>query len=146
MTVYTASRIIKQPPEVIFDLVADVERYPEFLPMWKSARVLGRDGNTYTTEQMVGFGPIRERFRTQTVMVRPTLIEVTSIDRLFRNFFIRWDLDSAPAGCRVGIALQWEVRSRILQKAIDLVLPETAEKMIDAFARRAAAGHLGRRL
>lgn len=145
MTVYTASRSIKQPQEVIFDLVADVERYPEFLPLWKCARIIGRDGNTYDTEQMVGFGPVRERFRTKTVLVRPTLIEVTSTDRLFRNFFIRWDLDSAAEGCRVGIALRWEVRSRILQKAIDLVLPETAVKMIDSFERRAAAGHLGRR-
>ena len=145
MSLYSASRIIRQPQEVIFDLIADVERYPEFLPMWKSARILGRDGNSYTTEQMVGFGPIRERFRTQTVMVRPTLIEVTSTDRLFRNFFIRWDLEPAAGGCRAGIALRWEVRSRILQKAIDLALPETAGKMIDSFERRAAAGHVGRR-
>jgi coenzyme Q-binding protein COQ10 len=137
MTVYTASRILDAPPEAVFDLVADVESYPEFLPMWRDARVIRRRGNVYTTEQEVGIGPIRERFHTRTVLTKSSHIEVTSTDGLFRNFFIRWDFDPAGRGCRISIALSWEVHSHIMQKAIDMVLPETARMMVEAFERRA---------
>jgi coenzyme Q-binding protein COQ10 len=137
MTVFTASRIISALPEEAFDLVADVERYPEFLPMWRDARIIDRKGKTYTTEQEVGIGPLREHFHTKTVLARPRHIEVTSTDGLFRNFYIRWDFDPAGQGCRISIALSWEVHSHILQKAIDLVLPETARMMVEAFEHRA---------
>ena len=137
MTTHTESRVLRAPQAHIFDLVADVESYPDFLPMWSSARILSRDGDAYTTVQELGVGPIREMFRTRTVLVRPVVIDVTSIDGLFRNFLIHWSFDPIGGGCRVSIALTWEVRSRVLQRAIDLLLPETAEKMVDAFERRA---------
>ncbi|MCW5698796.1 MAG: type II toxin-antitoxin system RatA family toxin [Rhodospirillales bacterium] len=138
MTVYTASRIVNAPQDTMFDLVADVERYPEFLPMWRSARITAQEENEYTTEQEIGFGFICERFHTRTVLIRPTQIEVTSTDGLFRNFFIRWDFEPRVKGSRIAIALSWSVRSRVLQSAIDLVLPETAGTMINAFEQRAS--------
>ncbi len=136
------SRIIQAPRERIFDLVADVERYPEFLPLWLDARVYRhRDETTYYTEQEVGLGLLHQRFRTKTVMTRPGAIEVTSRDGLFRDFRILWTFTEAgtagePA-CRADIALTWRVRSRLMQGAIDLVLPETARSMVRAFDRRA---------
>jgi coenzyme Q-binding protein COQ10 len=49
--------------EQLFDLAADVERYPEFLPWWLSATVRHRDGEIYSTDQVVGIGPITKRGR-----------------------------------------------------------------------------------
>ena len=126
MTTHTESRVFRAPQAHIFDLVADVESYPDFLPMWSSARILSRDGDTYTTVQELGVGPIRETFRTRTELVRPVVIDVTSLDGMFRSFLIHWSFDPIGGGCRVSIALTWEVRSRVLQRAIDrgLVAPD----------------------
>ena len=137
MGVHTESRLINAPQERVFELIADVERYPEFLPMWIDAHIYRRRDGTYYTEQEIGLGLIRQRFRTKTVLTSPTRIEVTSADGLFREFFIRWDLASAGQNCRVDITLSWEVRSYLMQKAIDLLLPETARSMVRAFERRA---------
>ncbi len=142
MSIHRDSLIIPAPPERIFDLVADVERYPEFLPLWLDARIYRhQDETTYFTEQEVGLGPLHERFRTKTVMTRPDIIEVTSHDGLFRDFRIRWTFEDAGVGgkaaCRANVALTWQVRSWLMQRAIDLVLPETARSMVEAFARRA---------
>jgi coenzyme Q-binding protein COQ10 len=137
MTTHNETRLIAAPRETLFDLVADVERYPEFLPLWSNVRVFRRRGSIYYTEQEVGFGPIRQRFHTRTALMRPERIEVGSTDPNFRAFHINWDFAEAPEGCRVDIALRWEVRSWLLQRAIDMVLAETARNMVDAFERRA---------
>jgi coenzyme Q-binding protein COQ10 len=137
MTIHTDSRIAVAPLETVFDLVADVERYPEFLPLWRDAQVLGRNGSVYDTEQTVGLGPITKKFRTRTVLNRPTHIEVSSTDQIFRTFFIRWDFATVGRGCRISIALAWDVKSRQLQGAIDQLLPGVARTMVEAFENRA---------
>lgn len=142
MSTHRDSQLIRAPRERVFDLVADVERYPEFLPLWLDARIYRhRDETTYFTQQEVGLGLLHERFRTKTVMDRPSSIEVTSHDGLFRDFRIFWTFEDAGLGgapaCRADIALTWQVRSWLMQRAIDLVLPETARSMVQAFARRA---------
>lgn len=142
MSTHKDSQIIQAPRERIFDLVADVERYPEFLPLWVDAHVYRHSGETtYFTEQEVGLGPLHERFRTKTVISRPDAIEVTSADGLFRDFRILWTFTDVGLGkkqaCRTDIALTWQVHSWLMQRAIDMVLPETARSMVRAFARRA---------
>lgn len=138
MTTHTETRNIAAPREVVFDLVADVERYPEFLPLWNDARVYRHSGGAiYFTEQEVGIGPIRQRFHTRTALVRPERIDITSNDPSFRTFHIGWEFAERPGGCRVRIALSWRVKSWLLQRGIDMVLPETATSMVDAFERQA---------
>ncbi len=137
MPTHAEKRMLPYSREQMFNLVADVERYPEFLPLWSNVRVFRRRGNIYYTDQEVGLGPIRQRFHTRTALMRPERIEVSSTDSNFRAFHIDWDFADAPEGCRVDIALRWEVRSWLLQRAIDMVLAETARNMVDAFERRA---------
>ncbi len=130
-------RYISAPAEQVFDLIADVERYPEFLTIWRSARIYDRAPDIYFTEQEVGLGPIRERFRTRTDLVRPHQIQVSSPDPLFQAFRICWTVAPFRGGCRVAIELTWQMRSRGLQRAIDLFLPKVASTMVDAFEKRA---------
>jgi coenzyme Q-binding protein COQ10 len=137
MTTHCETRLIAASCDQVFELVADVERYPEFLSLWRCARVYHRDGDVYLTDQEIGLGPIRERFRTRTELRRPHRIEVTSEDSLFETFQIIWGFDPLRGGCRASIALTWEMRSRRLQKGIDLLLPTVARSMVAAFSKRA---------
>lgn len=138
MSVFATSRVIAAPPHALFDLVADVESYPEFLPLWRDARIVSRNGNTYVTEQKVGLGETRVRFRTRTRLRRPIRIEVSSDDPLFHELFIRWDFRAVGAGSRVSVALTWEMASRPLQAGLDRVLSAAADSMMRAFETRAA--------
>ncbi|MBK8174099.1 MAG: type II toxin-antitoxin system RatA family toxin [Rhodospirillales bacterium] len=137
MTTHRDSRSILAPAERVFDLVADVERYPEFLSLWRQARVFRRDGNVYYTHQEIGLGPVRERFHTRTELIRPERIDITSRDTMFRSFLIRWDFTDEDTGCRASVMLDWQMRSKLLQKAIDALLPSAAQSMVGAFQRRA---------
>ena len=138
MTTHTETLIINVPCDHIFELVADVERYPEFLPFWRKAHIYRHRGEAiYFTEQEIGLGLLQGYFRTRTELIRPSQIEVTSQDGLFRNFNILWKFGDTAKGCQVVISLTWEVRSLLMQRAIDFVLPETARKMVDAFENRA---------
>jgi coenzyme Q-binding protein COQ10 len=137
MTTHCETRLIAASCDQVFELVADVERYPEFSSLWRCARVYHRDGDVYLTDQEIGLGPIRERFRTRTELRRPHRIEVTSEDSLFETFQIIWGFDPLRGGCRASIALTWEMRSRRLQKGIDLLLPTVARSMVAAFSKRA---------
>src|SRR5512134_3430055 len=115
MTTHRETRLIAAKCDQVFELVADVERYPEFLSLWRRARVYHREEDAYETFQEIGLGPIRERFRTRTELRPPRNIEVTSDDPLFEAFEILWAFDAARGGCRASIALTWQMRSRHLQ-------------------------------
>lgn len=134
----TVERVLAYTPEQLFDLVADVERYPDFLPWWTSARIGKREEAAYCTDQVVRFWIVRRRFRSRTVLERPNRIEVASTDRLFRRFTIRWAFEPAPgSSCRVRLSVDLALRSRHLQTLADIAFGDAAGQMISAFEDRA---------
>ena len=138
MVSHQEQRLLAYPPQRIFDLVADVESYPRFLPLWRKAEIIHRDADRYFTDQEIGIGPACHRFRSKTTLARPERIEIVSSDALFRHFDIRWEF--APAdndSCRVEFALSCEARSNLVQKAFDTILDEMVHSMVNAFERRA---------
>lgn len=131
-------RILPYSSEQLFDLVADVERYPEFLRWWISARVWKREGDVYYTDQVLGLGPIRLRFASKTILHRPTRIDVTADGSPFRKFRLSWLFESRPGThCRVRLVAEIEMRSPLLQRLVDRVLPIAVTDIIAAFEARA---------
>lgn len=137
MTIHRETRVVRAPRMMLFDIVADVEKYPEFLPFWRQARIYRHLGDSYYTEQELGFGFILHRFRTKTRLMPPARVEVTSNEDIFREFSIIWELAELREGCQVTISLNWELCSFFLQRGVDIVLPETARVMVNAFEVRA---------
>ncbi len=138
MAIQGISRIINAPRDLIFDLVADVEIYPKLFPLWRDARVLQRDGDSYVASQEVGNGDTIEQFRSHTSLTRPTHIDVTSEDELFKEFHIRWDFDSVGEKCRVALAITCAMKARSLQPRIDQLLLRSPLSMLLALEDRAA--------
>lgn len=148
MATHRESRTIGRPPEEIFDIVADVERYPEFLPLIREARVLRRHENAYETEQSLALGLMTHRFRTRTMLDRPRGITVVSDARSFCRFDIRWQF--APLGddrCHVDFSVDCEADSPFLLPVIRMLVLPLAVSMVAAFEARALrlAGDAGRR-
>ena len=133
-------RSLPYRPEQLFDLAADVERYPEFLRWWIAAQIRKREGDAYDTDQILGLGPIRVRFESRTVLHRPEWIRVSSGQSPFRAFGLSWSFaPELPAGCRVGLAAEMEFTSRLLENIVARVLPAVVADIIVAFEARAQA-------
>jgi len=135
---YRVERILRgYEPEQLFDLAADVERYPEFLKWWIAARILRREANVYFTDQILGLGPLRVRFISKTVLYRPERIDVTARES-FRHFELSWRFEQTTDGnCRVCVAAAAALRSQLLQLVVDQVLPLAIADIIASFEARA---------
>jgi len=148
MATHRESRAIARPVEQVFDIVADVERYPEFLPLIREARIFTRDEDAYETEQSLALGLLTHRFRTRTVLDRPRGITVASADRSFCRFDICWQFSPlGDDGCHVDFTLDCETNSFLLMPMIELLVLPMAVSMVAAFEARAhmLAGDVGRR-
>ena len=122
----------------VFDLAADIESYPEYLTGWVSARIQKRESNLCYVEQVVGFGPVRLQFASIAALHRPERIDVTSTDASFRHFSLSWRIIPAPvSGCCIGITMELELRSRLLQHIVNRLLPVAVDDIIAAFEARA---------
>jgi len=130
-------QIVPYRPEQLFDLVADVGKYPQFLPWCVAARVRSRIGNELTADLTIGFGPFRESFTSRVTLDRPHRVKVRYENGPFRYLNNQWEFIPHPQGCEVAFFVEFEFRSRILQAAIGLVFNEAVRRMVGAFHKRA---------
>lgn len=134
------SREVGVSTERMFNLVADVERYPEFIPLLRRARIVGRFDSGYETEQTLALGPLAHCFRTRTQLNRPHSVVVTSEDRSFCLFDVRWSFTPrAERCCHIDFSLKCEPRSIWLRPIGDVLVGQMALTMVHAFATRARA-------
>lgn len=122
----------------MFELVAAVERYPEFVPYWQAVRVRNQSDTSYRTDQVVRFGPLRHTFTTTTRLYRPERIEVISRDPPFRRLSLVWRFETADdGGCRIGLGVDFELTARLLSAIGGLFSRDSVMRMIGAFENRA---------
>lgn len=137
MASHRESRIVAVTAERMFDLVADVERYPEFLPLMRKATIIRRHAEAYETEQVLALGLIQHRFLTRTELRRPTSIIVTSADRSFSRFEVRWLFTPTSEDfCQTDFALDCQARSLLLSP-LERLIAQMAEVMVSAFIAQA---------
>lgn len=135
---YKLDHVLSFSPEQLFDLAADVEQYPDYLPWWVSARVVKHEGKVYYTDQIVAFGLIRRRFTTKTTLWRPERIDVTSIDHSVQRFDLSWAFVSVPeGGCRVSLAVNLELWPNLLEILFRQALADRINRILVAFETRA---------
>ena len=138
MTTYTLRRHLEYAAPQLFDLVADVEQYPEFLPWVIEAHIRCRKDHTIITDMIVGVGPFRKRFSTIAVLDRPHRIDITSRDSMFDRFEQRWTFEPAAEGAtNVEYHVVFEFRSRVLQALMGASFADQATATMSAFRRRA---------
>jgi coenzyme Q-binding protein COQ10 len=128
----------------MFALVADVERYPEFLPLCEALSVQSRrerDGKTLLVASMsVGYKAIRETFTTQ-VLLKPQerAIDVKYIDGPFKYLSNVWEFEEDGAGCLVRFFIDYEFKSRLLSAVMGSMFDRAFRMFAEAFEKRADA-------
>ena len=134
---FTEQKLVPYRDEQLFALVADVGRYPEFLPWCVGATVRSSTETELVADLTIGFGPFRESFTSRVALQRPGLIRVRYENGPFRYLTNQWRFIPDPRGCRVDFFVDFEFRSRILQAAIGVVFNEAVRRMVNAFRKRA---------
>ncbi len=137
MPTHAERQVVPYRPDQLFDLVADVGRYPEFLPWCVGARVRSRSETTEVADLTIGFGPFRESFTSRVALERPYRVKVAYENGPFRYLNNQWTFTAVSAGTEVAFFVDFEFRSRLLQRAIGVVFNEAVRRMVAAFLRRA---------
>ena len=155
MPTHTESRFFTYRTRQLFDLVAGVERYPEFLPWCRAARILSRREHEFTAELMICFKHICEQYTSRVYLSppdhahAPAEIVVDLVSGPFHHLDNHWRFEPTEAGTNVHFHLDFAFKTRLLDKLIGRLFTRATEKMVGAFSARADAlygGDSGREL
>ena len=146
MPTFSSKRRVRHSAAEMFDLVADIERYPEFVPLCKSLKIRRRtakpDGTEVVIADMtVSFKLVRESFDSQVTLDRPNLkILVEYLEGPFSNLENRWTFEpKSETDCDVGFFLSYEFRSRMLAMLMGTMFDAAFQRFAAAFEKRADA-------
>ncbi len=141
MPTHAEKRVVPWRPEQIYDLVADVGKYPEFLPWCTAARVRETRDDELIADLVIGFKGISDRFTSRVTLDRPGLrIDVAYLDGPFRYLNNHWEFrETESGGCEIDFFVDFEFRSRLLQRIIGVLFNEAVRRMVSAFSARAEA-------
>ena len=142
---HSVTRILPYAPRQLFDLVGDVERYPQFVPWvlrlrtW-NPRADGEGVSIVDAEAEVGFSIVHERFATTVRRDAPALaIDVDLISGPFRKLENRWRFKDHPRGAELAFSIDFEFKSRLLTTLLAANFHHACNRLIACFEARARA-------
>ena len=132
------TRRLPYSAEQMFDLVADVGRYPEFLPWVAATRVRSNDGDVMVADMLVGFKAIREKFTSKVQLDRPDHLRVQYIDGPLRDLDNRWTFRDLPeGGCEIDFCVDFTFKNKIFERLAGAYFDRAFRMMMTAFEKRA---------
>jgi len=146
MPQFANKRRVGHSAEQMFDLVADVERYPEFVPMCQSLKIRQRTQNpdgteVIVTDMTVAFQMMREQFTSRVALDKPNLkILVEYLEGPFSKLENRWSFEpKSDEACDVGFFIAYEFRNRMLAVLMGAMFDAAFQRLAVAFEKRADA-------
>jgi ribosome-associated toxin RatA of RatAB toxin-antitoxin module len=124
-------------PAQMFELVNDIEAYPEFLPWCRTARVLQRDERQIRACLAVAKGRIEKSFTTLNVLQPDRQIDMRLVEGPFRKLDGLWRFEPVAEGCHVSLDMSFELSSKIMAVTLGPVFNQAANMLVDAFVQRA---------
>jgi coenzyme Q-binding protein COQ10 len=138
MPTHAEKKLLPYTREQLFDLVSDIERYPEFLPWCVGARIRERRDNEILGDLLIGYKMVRERFTSRVVLSRPDRIDVSYSEGPFKYLNNHWlFLPQSDGRCLIDFYVDFEFRSKMLQKIMEMFFNEAVKRMVGAFETRA---------
>jgi len=144
VTAHSETLHVPYTADLMFQVVADVEQYPKFLPWVVALRVLSREqvnGRAVVMAEMaVGYGALREKYTSRVILDAPArTIDVAQTTGPFKVLENHWRFTPEEGGCRVDFSLAYEFKNRILNAVAGAAFGKVYVKMADAFEERAKA-------
>ena len=134
----TRSALVSRPAEMLYRLVEDIERYPEFVPGCTEARVLERGENDMLARLAVRRGPLHTAFTTRNQLDPGRAVQMHLVEGPFRILEGRWSFTPiADMGCRIELSLRFQFSNALKSALFDPLFEETAASLVRAFVARA---------
>lgn len=139
MTTITRSALVMFTPDQMFDLVNDVEAYPNFLPWCRSSRILSKNEHVICASLDIAKGGIHHEFSTRNELDPGRSIRIELIDGPFRHLEGFWQFNPIGdgEGCRIQVDMDFEFSTRLLDLALGPVFTQISGSLVDAFCKRA---------
>lgn len=140
---HSETRVLPYSARQMYDLVADVAKYPEFIPWTIATRVRsveqGAECDVMHADMVVGFKMFRERFQSRvTLWEADGKIDTEYVDGPFKYLISNWEFEDVDAGCEVRFKVDFEFKNRLLQGAAGLFFMEAMQRIVRAFEARAS--------
>lgn len=138
MPTVNRSALVRHSPQAMFDLVNDFERYPEFLPGCRRARLIESDAEHLIGELTLAKAGVEQSFTTRNDLYSPERIELSLVQGPFRRLRGRWLF--TPMGensCKVSLEMEFEFSNRLMGMAFGKLFQQVAGQLVDSFSRRA---------
>jgi len=133
------TRYMPYSAEQMYDLVADVDRYPEFLPWIAATRVKSDSETEMVADMLVAFKALREKFTSRVVKTRPEEIRVHYVDGPLQDLDNVWHFrPTGEASCEVDFSVDFKFRNALFEKLAGQFFDRAFRKMVAAFETRAA--------
>lgn len=138
MPTHAEKKILPYTQQQMFDLVAGVEKYPEFLPWCIAARITRREGNAFYADLIIGYKLMREKFTSKVTVQKPDHIHVEYLKGPMKHLSNHWRFIAQPDGsCLVDFYVDFEFKNPVLQKLMGVFFNEIVRRMVQAFEKRA---------
>ncbi len=142
MPLHTEQQISPYSPQQLFNLVADIEQYPKFLPWCRAARIIERKENEFLGELIISFAHMSERYTSRVSLTPPqenteASIDVVMVKGPFKHLINGWKFTPINGGTRIDFMLDFQFRSHILERLIGSLFSKATTKMVSAFKARA---------
>src|SRR3954463_1531226 len=136
---HTEKRFLPYTPAQLFDLVADVGRYQEFLPWVAATRIRANSETEMLADLVVGFGALKETFTSKVRKSRPGKIVIDYVEGPLKYLHNSWTFEAVPGGSEVDFCVDFAFRNRIFEAIAGQMFDRALRRMIGAFEERAAA-------
>ncbi len=138
MPTHAENRHLPYTPEQMFDLVASVDKYPEFLPWCISSKITSREGDIFYADVVIGYKMFQEKFTSKVITNRPDFIHVEYMSGPMKHLSNRWKFIREPDGsCTVDFYVDFEFKNIFFEKLIGVFFHELVRRMVGAFEARA---------
>jgi ribosome-associated toxin RatA of RatAB toxin-antitoxin module len=132
------SALIAEAPSRMYQLINDVERYPEFVPGCAAARILSRKDNEMVATLNIRRGPLNAEFTTRNLLEPDKRVLMQFVSGPFRVLEGLWTLTPlGDLGCRVELEMRFEFANRMAGALFEPLFEGTAASLVDAFVKRA---------
>jgi len=122
----------------LYDLVADIESYPKFIPWCEGARVYEQEGNVALADLIIHFRGVTGKYTSRVLLdEKEKEISVELAQGPFHHLYQGWKFKKIPQGTRVEFDIDFKIRNFIIEKVADLMFDEACKKMMEAFTKRA---------
>ncbi len=134
-------KILPYTPEQMFDLVANVDKYKEFVPWCVGSRINKWEGDkVFFADLVIGYKLFRERFSSKVILERPDSIQIQYLEGPLKHLTNEWRFLREENGyCKIDFSVEFEFNNFVFQSLVNVFFNEVVRRMVTAFEKRALA-------